>query len=192
VGTFKSKYPDISISLLIGGSRQVSEWVDDGRVEVGVVGAPPVSKSLQARPLMDDDIVIAVPSDHPWARRPRVSVEDLRAEPLLLRERGSGSREAVERALAAHGLTFAAFRVVGEMGSTQAIKQAVRAGLGVSLISRRAVADECRAGLLTCVGITGLDIRRSFHLVTSRERTRSPLAQAFLEFIESHSAQATS
>lgn len=192
VGTFKSKYPDISISLLIGSSRQVSEWVDDGRVEVGVVGAPPMSKSLEARPLMDDHIVIAVPSGHPWSRRPSVTVDDLRAEPLLLRERGSGSRDAVERALAARGLTFGAFRIVGEMGSTQAIKQAVRAGVGVSLISRRAVADECRAGLLTCVAITDLDIRRAFHLVTSRERTRSPLAQAFLEFIESHSADATS
>lgn len=192
VGTFKSKYPDICISLLIGSSRQVSEWVDDGRVEVGVVGAPPASKSLEARPLMDDDIVIAVPAGHPWARQASVTVADLRGEPLLLRERGSGSRDAVERALAARGLTFADFRIVGEMGSTQAIKQAVRAGVGVSLISRRAVADECRAGLLTCVAITDLDIRRAFHLVTSRERTRSPLAQAFLEFIESHSALPTS
>src|SRR5687768_3045145 len=172
VGSFKAKYPDISISLLIGSSRQVNEWVDDGRVEVGVVGAPPASKSLQARTLMDDDIVIAVPAGHPWARRASVTVEDLKGEPLLLRERGSGSREAVERALAERGLGFGDFRIVGEMGSTQAIKQAVRAGVGVSLISRRAVADECRAGLLTCVGITGLEIRRSFHLVTSRERTQ--------------------
>jgi DNA-binding transcriptional LysR family regulator len=192
VGSFKTKYPDISISLLIGSSRQVNEWVDEGRVEVGVVGAPPASKSLQARTLMDDDIVIAVPSGHAWARRASVTVEDLKGEPLLLRERGSGSREAVERALAERGLGFGDFRIVGEMGSTQAIKQAVRAGVGVSLISRRAVADECRAGLLTCVGITGLEIRRSFHLVTSRERTRSPLAEAFLEFIESHSSDAAS
>ena len=73
------------------------------------------------------------------------------------------------------------------MGSTQAIKQAIRAGFGVSLISRRAVEDECRAGLLGCVPVRDLDVSRAFHLVTHRDRSRSPLAQAFLAFVESQS-----
>ena len=73
------------------------------------------------------------------------------------------------------------------MGSTQAIKQAIRAGFGVSLISRRAVEDECRAGLLGCVRVRDLDVSRAFHLVTHRDRSRSPLAQAFLAFVESQS-----
>src|SRR5436309_14210948 len=71
------------------------------------------------------------------------------------------------------------------MGSTQAIKQAVRAGVGIALISRRAVEDECRAGLVACVKVKDLRVARSFHLVTHKDRTRWPLAQAFLVFLES-------
>jgi DNA-binding transcriptional LysR family regulator len=106
---------------------------------------------------------------------------------MIVRERGSGSRETFERALEGVGLGLAAFRVVGEITSTQAIKQAVRAGVGVSIISRRAVEDECRAGLLACVKLRDVNISRAFHLVTHRDRSRSPLAQAFLTFVESQS-----
>jgi DNA-binding transcriptional LysR family regulator len=134
---------------------------------------------------MPDELVIVVPSGHPWAGRKAVSLEELRREPMVLRERGSGSREAIEHVLAEARLSLAAFRVVGEMGSTQAVKQAVRAGVGIALISRRAVEDECRAGLVACVKVKDLKVTRSFHLVTHRDRTRSPLAQAFVDFLES-------
>ncbi len=185
IGRFKGKYPDISISLLVGSSRQVSDWVEEGRVELGVVGARPATRALVARELMADDMVIVVPRDHPWAGRGTAALADVRTEPLIMRERGSGSREALERALDAVGLGLGAFRVVGEMGSTQAVKQAVRAGVGIAFVSKRAVEDECRAGLLTCVRVRDLTVARSFYLVTHRERTRSPLAQAFAELIES-------
>jgi DNA-binding transcriptional LysR family regulator len=192
IGQFKAKYPDISISLRVGSSQQISEWVEEGRVEIGVVGARPGSRALVARELMADEMVIVVPPEHPWTRRPSVGLADIRAEPLLLRERGSGTRQALERALAEAGTDLSAFRVAGEMGSTQAVKQAVRAGIGVTLLSRLAVEDECRARLLVCVRVEGLDVRRSFHLVTHRERSRSPLAQAFLAFIESQAASGAS
>jgi DNA-binding transcriptional LysR family regulator len=110
----------------------------------------------------------------------------VQAEPMVVRERGSGSRQALEQALGAAGTSLAAFKIVGEMGSTQAIKQAVRAGVGVSLISRRAVEDECRAGVVSCLTIERLDIQRAFYLITHRDRTRSPLGLAFLAFLESH------
>jgi DNA-binding transcriptional LysR family regulator len=192
IGQFKTKYPDISISLRVGSSQQVSEWVEEGRVEIGVVGARPSSRVLVARELMADQMVIVVPAEHPWTRRESVTLADIRAEPLVLRERGSGTREALELALAEAGTDLAAFRVAGEMGSTQAVKQAVRAGIGVTLVSRLAVEDECRARLLVCVRVQDLDVRRSFHLVTHRDRSRSPLAQAFLEFIESQAGDRAS
>ena len=184
IGQFKTKYPDISISLRVGASQQVNEWVEEGRVEIGIVGARPGGRALIARELMADRMVIVVPADHPWSRRESVTLAEVRAEPLVLRERGSGTREALERALAEAGTDLAAFRVAGEMGSTQAVKQAVRAGIGVTLISKLAVEDECRARLLVCLHVRDLEVRRSFHLVTHRDRSRSPLAQAFLEFVE--------
>lgn len=192
IGAFKTKYPDISIALLIGDSRQVSGWVEDGRVEVGVVGARPAGRALESRELMTDELVVVVPAAHAWAERRTVTLAELRGEPLIMRERGSGSREAMERALAEVGLDLSTFRIVGEMGSTQAIKQAVRASVGISLISRRAVEDECRASLLACVKIKDLKIARAFYLVTHRDRTRSPLAQAFVAWLESQAFGGTS
>src|SRR5206468_3962518 len=99
IGRFKGKYPDISICLLIGSSRQVTEWVEAGRAEVGVVGAPPGPKTLLARELMADELVLVVPAGHAWTNRKTVTLADVRREPLIVREQGSGSREALERAL---------------------------------------------------------------------------------------------
>jgi DNA-binding transcriptional LysR family regulator len=185
IGSFKGKYPDISISLLIGGTAQVLEMLEGGRVEVAMVGARPTQPTLDAREIMADDLVVVVATDHPWAGRSTVTLAELREEPLLVRERGSGTREAFERAVAGAGLRLSAFRVVGEMGSTQAMKQGVRAGIGIALISNRAVTDECRARLLVAVRIEDLAIERAFYLVTNRDRTRSPLAEAFVHFVES-------
>jgi DNA-binding transcriptional LysR family regulator len=192
LGAFKTKYPDISVSLRIGDSGQVTEWVEQGRVEVAVVGARPASRALAARELMGDELVVVVPAGHPWATRKTVSLEELRRAPMVMRERGSGSRQAIEHVLDDAGLSLGSFRIVGEMGSTQAIKQAVRAGVGVALISRRAVEDECRAGLVVCVKVKDLRVARSFHLITHKDRTRSPLAQAFVEFLESQPIEAAS
>jgi DNA-binding transcriptional LysR family regulator len=192
IGQFKSKYPDISISLHIGSSRQVSDWVEEGRVEVGVVGARPAARTLEAKELMPDELVVVVAATHPWATRRVTTLADLQKEPMVVRERGSGSRDAVEHALQEAGISPASLRLVGEMGSTQAVKQAVRAGVGIALISKRAVEDECRAGLLACVKVKDLRIARAFPLVTHRDRTRSPLAEAFVEFIESQPVDRTS
>jgi len=129
--------------------------------------------------------VLTVPPDHPWVSRKTVSVDDVKSEPLILRERGSGSRETLESGLKELGTGLEDFHIVGEIASTQAVKQAIRAGLGVSFVSRLAVDDECRARLLACVKVRDLNVTRAFHVVTHRDRSRSPLAQAFLAFVES-------
>jgi DNA-binding transcriptional LysR family regulator len=184
IGRFKEKFPDIAITLLIGGSQAVMEWVAEGRAEVGVVGARSGQRGIEFRELFPDDIVLIVNAAHPWHGRKQVTMDELRGEPLLLRERGSGTRAALETALTQAGSDIAAFRVVGEMGSTQAIKQAVKAGVGVSLVSRRAVEEECRAGSVWCLRVKDLKIARAFYLATHRERSRSPLAEAFRAFVE--------
>jgi DNA-binding transcriptional LysR family regulator len=188
IGRFKEKFPDIVISLLIGDSRAVVDWVIDGRAEVAVVGARLAHRGIEYRELMPDELVVAVPVAHPWHGKKEISLADLRAEPMLLREQGSGTRAAFESALAQAGQDLSAFRVVGEMGSTQAIKQAVKAGVGVSVISRRAVEEECRSGLVWCLKIRDLKITRAFYIATHRDRSRSPLAEAFRSFIEAESS----
>ena len=183
IGRFKAKFPDISISLLIGDTQGVLDWLLDGKVEAGVVGARIDHRGLEYRELMPDELVLVVPAEHPWHGRKTVTLEEVRQEPLIVRERGSGSRHALERALGEVGLKLGAFKVVGEMGSTQAIKQAVKAGVGLSMISKRAVEEECRANLLWCVKVKDLKFSRAFYLVIHRDRTRSPLAEAFRAFL---------
>ncbi len=100
-----------------------------------------------------------------------------------MREPGSGSRQALEVALDEAGADLAGLRVIAEMGSTSAIKQAVKAGVGVSIMSKRAVEEECKHGLLWCVKIKDLRFTRHFYVVTHAGRSRSPLCQAFLDFL---------
>jgi len=184
IGRFKEKYPDISITLLIGDSQTAVDWVAEGRAELGVVGARLSHRGVEYKELMPDDVVVVVPGTHPWHGRKQIALEELRSEPLLIRERGSGTRAALEGALAEAGMDLGSFRTVGEMGSTQAIKQAVKAGVGVSLVSKRAVEEECKSGLLWCLRVKDLKVTRSFHLATHKERSRSPLAEAFRLFLE--------
>ena len=188
IGRFKEKYPDIAISLLIGDTQRVVEWVLEGRAELAVAGAQIDHRALEYRELMPDELVLVVSAAHPWHGKKTATLEEVRAEPLIVRERGSGSRQALEKALAEVGLDLSDFRVVGEMGSTQAIKQGVKAGVGISLISKRAVAEECQHGTLHCVKVKDLRFSRAFYLVTSTTRTRSPLAEAFRAFLISESA----
>ena len=184
IGRFKEKYPDISITLLIGDSQTAVDWVAEGRAELGVVGARLSHRGVDYKELMPDEVVVVEPGTHPWHGRKQIALEELRSEPLLIRERGSGTRAALEGALAEAGMDLGSFRIVGEMGSTQAIKQAVKAGVGVSLVSKRAVEEECKSGLLWCLRVKDLKVTRSFHLATHKERSRSPLAEAFRLFLE--------
>jgi len=184
IGRFKEKYPDISITLLIGDSQTAVDWVAEGRAELGVVGARLSHRGVDYKELMPDEVVVVVPGAHSWHGRKQIALEELRSEPLLIRERGSGTRAALEAALAEAGMDLGSFRIVGEMGSTQAIKQAVKAGVGVSLVSKRAVEEECKSGLLWCLPVKDLKVTRSFHLATHKERSRSPLAEAFRLFLE--------
>src|SRR5262249_11025505 len=175
IGTFREKYPQVSIALQIGDSRGIGEAVLEGRVELGVVGAPPEHRNLRAIELMPDELVAVVPPGHPWFSRRQATLEELKPEALIVREPGSGSRQALETALHEAGTSLAHMRVIAEMGSTSAIKQAVKAGVGISIISKRAVDEECQHGLVGCVKIRDLRFTRQFYVITHAGRSRSPL-----------------
>src|SRR3972149_2379853 len=104
IGRFKEKYPDIAISLLIGDTQRVVEWVLEGRAERGVAGAQIAHRALESRELMPDELVRVVSAAHPWQGKKTATLEEVRAEPLIVRERGAGSRHALAKALAGGGL----------------------------------------------------------------------------------------
>ena len=183
IGAFREKFPQVSIALHIGDSREIADAVVEGRVELGLIGARPEQRTLQAVELMPDELVVVVPPGHAWFGRKLVTLDELKPEPLIVREPGSGSRQALETALDEAGPGLGGLRVIAEMGSTSAIKQAVKAGVGLSIMSKRAVEEECRHGLLWCLTIKDLRFTRHFYVVTHTGRSRSPLCQAFLDFL---------
>jgi DNA-binding transcriptional LysR family regulator len=184
IGRFREKFPEVSTTLVIGDSQAVVDWVADGRVELGVVGARLPQRGLEFHDLSPDEEVVVVPAGHPWQGRAQVTLEELSREPLIIRERGSGTRAAFESALERAGVDLATLRVAGEMGSNQAIKQAVKAGMGITVMSRIAVEEESRQGVLAFLRVRDLAVTRGFYVVTHRERSRSPVAEAFRLVLE--------
>src|SRR5690606_1952301 len=138
---------------------------------------------VELRPFMRDTIILVAAPGHPWAERREIAGEDLKGSALVWRERGSGTRGAIERALGDAGIATNQVGVAAEMGSTEAIRQAILAGLGPAFLSRRAVVNDLEQGRLVEVKVPGLALEREFCIATQRGRTRSPVAQAFLEFL---------
>ncbi|QJA06213.1 LysR family transcriptional regulator [Thermosulfurimonas marina] len=177
---FRRDYPDIEVFLRVGDTHEIIEAVERGELEVGMVGAQEEAPSLVFVPALEDEIVLVSGNE----RFPeRLSPRDLSHWPLIAREEGSGTWQTVQSFLREQGLSLEEVRIVARMGSTEAVKQAVKAGLGLGFVSRRAVEDELRAGTLRIVKLSAPPIRRDFYLVYARERTLSPPAQAFLNFI---------
>jgi DNA-binding transcriptional LysR family regulator len=179
---FRAKHPGVALQLVTGDSREIVDRLLAADVEVGVIGAPSGERELEERKVGEDRLVLVVPPAHPLARAKGVTVADVAAHPLVLREEGSGTRAAAEKALreAARGKA-PVFKAACEVGSTEAIKAAVRAGLGAAFVSNLAIADEVRAGTLVEVPVSGFDVRRPFYLVTRPTAFLSPAAQAFRE-----------
>lgn len=155
--------PDVAVSLQAVNSEHVAELVRAGDVDLGYLEGPEVPPGLRSRPVGGDELVTVTAPAHPWARRRRpVSPAELAAAPLVVREVGSGTREALATALAGHGLSL---HTGLELGSTAAIKAAVMAGEGPAVLSRLTVAADLEAGRLVAIPVADLDLRRRFRAV---------------------------
>ncbi|MGE3540609.1 MAG: selenium metabolism-associated LysR family transcriptional regulator [Candidatus Tectimicrobiota bacterium] len=183
LGHFKRQYPDITAVLSITDTMDIIERIVRGDLELGMVGACVPHAQVVYEAFVDDELVLAVASDHPWARQKAVSLPELATQPFIHRERGSGSRLVTEHILKQHGFEPAALHTVAEMGSTEAIKQGIKAGIGISILSRIALTDELRAGSVQTVAIEGVALLRHFYLIRHRGRTLSPLCQTFERFV---------
>jgi DNA-binding transcriptional LysR family regulator len=178
IAVFRARHPGIALTLQIANSRQIEERLRGNELDLGVVGGHDLPGREQCLEVgLPDELVLAVPPSHPWARRREIRADELAAAPLLTRESGSATRQATERALHQAGVEY---RVVMELGHTEAIKQAVMAGLGVAFVSIHAIRGEVRARLLAAVRLRGLRIRRHFHVLHNDART---LGRAALEFV---------
>ena len=183
LGAFRKEYPEVAVSLHIADSAGIIAGVQSGDLEFGLVGAEMKKETLIFEPFAQDELVlIAAPGER--ESDPPNTIRDVLSRPLLLREPGSGTRSALEQTLAPQELTLDDFNLAMELGSTQAIKAGVRAGLGVSFVSAWAVQDECQWGLLEILPLSDFTVRRPFFLTHRAHRSRSPADTAFTHFLQ--------
>ena len=178
LGRFHKAHPQIALTLRIGDTREVEQWVVAGFVELGVIGAAPVSPGLAAEPWVKDELVAIVGRRHPLARRRTLSASALTGEPYISREEGSSTRAVAERSLADLGVTL---RPVMELGSTEAVREAVAAGLGVSVVSRHAV--RTRDPRVVAIRLQGRQWVRDLLVIRRRGAPLSPAAAQLRELL---------
>ena len=179
LGEFGRRYPGIELSLRVTNREQVLASIAENLDDLYILGQPPDDIEVVATPFMDNPLVVIAAPDHPLAGERAISLARLAAEPWLMREAGSGTRKAIERLFAAQGLEI---RPRLELGSNEAIKQAVLAGLGISALSSQAL-NLHQSGQFAILDGEGFPILRHWYAAFPAGREPSPVARSFLEFL---------
>jgi len=183
IGTFKKKHPAITIQLLIEDTAKITTAVMNGGICMGIVGATITDPLLETHSFMTDELVVAVPPRHALARKKSIPLSSLAKEPFILREEGSGTRRIMTEKLSLAGLSLNALKTAAVVGSSDAVRQSVKAGLGISILSRRALLDDISDGRIAALRITGVKMERTFSVILLKGRSKTPLCRTFLEFM---------
>ncbi|MCX5818101.1 MAG: selenium metabolism-associated LysR family transcriptional regulator [Proteobacteria bacterium] len=179
---FKQKYDGIKVKLIISDSKEIIGKMEHGEIDIGFVGAKDVSKNLNYKRLFDDTIVIAAPKSFPDS----INIKDLRDYPIIIRETGSGTRDCFDSALRRLHIDITDnLKVVAELTDTEAIKETVKHGLGMTYISKMAIESEVKKGAVKILRIDGLkELRRSFFIITKKGKTILPHVRALMDTMD--------
>jgi len=174
LGRFHLRHPNVRIQTTSANTRSVLRMLLEFRVDVALVEGPVSNPRVIVEPWREDELIVIAPPDHPLRSVGRVGVKDLTENVFLVREPGSGTRVVTERALALHGVRLTKTMRVG---GTEAIKQAVAAGLGLAIVSRAAAADQLMLGRVAILPVEGLVIRRTLAQIKLHGRTSTASAR---------------
>jgi DNA-binding transcriptional LysR family regulator len=184
LGEFSREHPRIHPTMISGNTDHIVAAVKEQKIQLGLIEGPARSRDLKTEPFLEDELVLIAPAAHEWAEVKSVPCSEIATTPLLMRERGSGTRRVVEMALVRQGLKANALRIVMELDSTEAIKSAVEAGLGIGFVSRWAIAKDLRLdNSFRIVEVEGLRIQREFLLAYPAGPEPQGLAQEFRRFL---------
>ena len=187
LSAFRKKHSDIRVYIKTADSEEAMNMVLDKEAEIGCIGKKPQNKKLVAEPLWKDRLVLTVPSGHRWLEKKSILPTELLQEPFIAIEKGSATRDVLESYLKETKLiSVSQLDVCGELGSSEAIKEAIVAGLGVSIISIHAIKRELAAGLLFEVPIAGLKMERNFYLIYPRQTDFRPSHKIFMAFLKDY------
>ena len=184
-GRFRAEYPDVVPHLSVTDSGRVCELVFSRSVELGFVGASADRPGLEFTPFATDELVVLARPDHRFCGGKCLPLEELLSEPLISRERGSGTRAIWEAHLTANGASPGEQAVVAELGSTEAVLRGIRAGLGPGVVSSIAAGKDIRDGTLEFLHPDLPPLKRTFFMVRHTGRELSPCAGAFFAFVVS-------
>ncbi|MCB1866076.1 MAG: LysR family transcriptional regulator [Chromatiales bacterium] len=182
LGDFKKRYPDVEIHLKVSNTDGIVQMVENNTIDLGVVEAPVANKNLDVEVCRIDELVVVVDPDHPLASAGSVSVERMTTFPFICREEGSGTREVIAEYLrTAGGCDESAIKISMELGSPEAVKGAVEAGMGLSIISKTTIAKELQLGTLRAIALDP-PLERPFSFVRQKQKFRHRVMEELLEF----------
>ncbi|MCL6478799.1 MAG: LysR family transcriptional regulator [Peptococcaceae bacterium] len=180
LATFARKYPDVEYSVLVGNTELIHERTREGTIDIGLVEGVVEDSQLNIKTFLPDELVLVAPVLHPLAAKSSVSREDLKEYVFVIREEGSGTRLAVEEFFQKAG--FMPEKII-TLGSTQAIKEAVEAGLGITILSKWCLRKELLLGSLKLLRVKGVEIPRWFFLIQLKDKFQSRACDEFVKFI---------
>lgn len=186
ISAFCRKHTDIKASVNISGSRNIARKVIEGEFDLGIIGAVWNERGLEFTSLYTDQLIIALPPDHHHAGRKTLTIDELLQEDFILREQGSGTRKTFAQIIEQLGFKENSIREIATFGSTAAIREAVMAGIGISILSHRSVAGDVATGKLATARLKGTTMDRTFHLIRRKNREMPPVAAAFTQFLMEH------
>lgn len=181
ISDFRRVCPEVTTSLEIADSWKVAHRVIEGEVEIGIVGAIINDSRLESIEFIDDELIFVANNNYPLDS---LSKELLEKEPLIAREKGSGSWASVEKALAYLDIKAEKLNIVAQMSSSEAVKRGVKASLGLSVLSTFAVKDELSGGTLKTLQVKGFPIKRALYIITNNMRAKSPVCRAFFDYLK--------
>jgi len=183
LGKFKREYPSISVTLRIGDTEEIIDELLTSKIELGIIGAKISHARLHYTSFVEDELIVVVPRGHRWWKKTSIGIQELCDEPFIMREAGSGTRISMEKRLDEIGIPPDRLKIIAEVGSTTAVKQAIKAHLGVSLISERAVEEEIRLQQFRKVPLKKVEFKRTFFIIQDKKRSTSPLCKALIQFL---------
>lgn len=184
---FNKIYPDVTFSMLHYDSAQVVEGIINGDIDFGIVGAKIPHNQLKYVELTSDELVLVTPYNESYDSEDiSITLHDLLKEKFILREQGSGTRNLLEETLRSQNIDIKQLQVIAYVENTEAIKQCIRRGLGISILSKRAIEDEIKYKLLNYIKIRDMELKRKFYFVYHSQRSPSPLEIEFQQFVCNH------
>ena len=188
---FRDLHKNIHCYVRTNDSDITLELILNDEAEIGFIGREIAGRKLRAESLWRDRLVLAVPASHRWSGRGKVSLDEVSAEPFVSRERGSATRKVLEEYLRkSTNLTLSRFNIVCELGSSEAVKEAVLAGLGVTIISIHAVGREMESGSLFAIPMENCSIERNFYVIYKARVGLMKHHRVFLDFIRNYELDA--